>query len=50
MINELDQIILRLAFVKECIDDNIIADSLDEIIDDLREWANENFSEATDDD
>ena len=50
MSEELDKIILRLEFVKDRAENNEIIGELNDIIDDLCEWENENFPEKTDDD
>ena len=50
MIDKLDQIISKLEFVRDCVDEEGVVDDLTEIIDDLCEWENENFPEKTDDD
>ena len=50
MSEELDQIILRLEVIKDIVEDDDIADDLNEIINNLYAWENKNSPEETDDD
>ena len=50
MIDELDQIIVRLEIIKDLVENDDVADDLNETINDLCEWEDENFPEETDDD
>ena len=49
MIDELDQIILRLEFVKDRVEDDDVVNSLNGIIDDLCEWEEVYLKERTTD-
>ena len=50
MIDELDQMILRLEVIKYCEENDDIADDLNEIVNDLCKWEDDNFPEGTDND
>ena len=50
MIDELDQIVLRLEFVRDRVEDDEVISLLNGIIDDLCEWEDRHFLEETDDD
>ena len=49
MIDELDQIIVRLEIIKDLVENDDVADDLNETINDLCAWENENFPEETND-